>query len=352
MRKDLSMLHLPLHGGKLKIVLTWPEDDPDCLLAKIELRRRLGESNHHIIAPKTSKLAELMELVRDADILAGQDMPREVVDEAKKARLIQVVHTGVSELGLDFDSLKKRGIVLGNVTGNIAISVAEDAIALTLALAKRLVRLHNAATSGRWTSYFAEGEMSTLLLGRTLGIVGLGRIGLEIASRAKAFGMTILAIKKPKTPKADVVDFQGLPADLDKLLSESDFLILCSPVTRETIGLIGERELKLMKPTAYLINVSRASLVEERPLARALREGWIAGYASDVWFSYPHTWGWYAPVLSREGIHLMDNVIVNPDRAGANPDVRNAMIANAMANIEAFVNGKNLLSQVNLDEGF
>ena len=334
----------------MKILLTWREDEPDYTLAKSELTERLGQK-HKISAPKTGKLTELIELSRDADIILGQDTPRDVIRSANQLKLLQVVHAGVSELGLDFGDLKERGIILGNVSGSNTVAVAEMAMALILALAKRIVPVHNTMAQGKWFPFEIENSM---LEDSTLGIIGLGKIGSEVAARAKPFGMRVIGIKRHKTPsrRPESVDFQGLPEDLDRILRESDFVVITVPATRETRGLIGERELGLMKPTAYLINVSRSYLVQEKPLAKALLEHRIAGFASDVWFSYPNSWGWHAPILSREGVHQMENVIVSPDRSVAVEAVRKRMIKAAVANIEAFVNGKPLLTQINLDQEY
>lgn len=108
-----------------------------------------------------------------------------------------------------------------------------------------------------------------------------------------------------------------------------------------------------MKTSAFLINVCRAAVIREKSLARTLKEGWIAGYASDVWFNYPNAFGgWHAPILSREEIHLMDNVIVSPDRSVAIKEVQEQMITAGAVNIVAFVKGKPLPNRVDLDKQY
>lgn len=224
----------------MKIVLTWPESDLSCALAKRELAKRLTDANHQILAPKTDEYSELANLAKDAEILYGQDVPRDIVALAAPLKMLQIVHAGVSESDIDFGLLKKRGVVLGNVAGSNAVAVAEMAMALLLALSKRLVITHNAVTHRRWVSYDVE---NVLLHGKTLGIVGLGRIGSEIATRCKAFGMKVIGVKKHSTPshKPELVDFQGSPKDLSKVLSDADFVVLSVPSTPETRGMIGKK---------------------------------------------------------------------------------------------------------------
>ena len=193
--------------------------------------------------------------------------------------------------------------------------LAEGAISLLLTLAKRVVQRNNAFPE----IYRGRG---TELRGKKVGIIGIGHIGIEIDKRLRAFEMKILALKRRKS--VDLLeklklDFLGGPEDLNFILSESDFIIVIVPLTPATRGMIGERELKLMKPSAYIINVARAGIIEEEPLYQALKENRIAGAALDVWW-VPHWWdpSW-KPELNKPSkfpFWELPNVITTPHNIG------------------------------------
>jgi len=208
---------------------------------------------------------------------------REVMLTASKLKLIQQFGVGLE--GVDIEAARELEIYVANVPGANAISVAEHVIFLMLALARKFNEASKRLREGK-IGEPARNE----IFGKTLGIIGLGRSGTELAKKAKALGVRVLAIKK--NPNLELVrepglEFLGEPGDLDFVLKNSDFVSIHVPLTNETRNLIGEREPKLMKKTAYLINVARGSIVNRKALYRALKEGWIAGAALDVFWEEP-----------------------------------------------------------------
>ena len=179
---------------------------------------------------------------------------------------------------------------------------------------------------------FVPGELG----GRTVGVVGMGHIGREVARLAKAFGCRVLAIRRSYRERgADPPADEALPpADLDYLLGESDFVVLAAPLSEETAGLIGERELRLLGPHGYLINVARGGLVDEPALVRALRSGAIAGAALDVYEREP------LPVES--ALWGLDNVILTPHIAAGTEHYEERATEIFCANLRRYLGGEPL----------
>lgn len=249
-----------------------------------EKLRRILRDDYDVIVPNSD--SEVVELASQADVIVGfgRAFSPRIIEAARKVRLLQVYGAGIE--GLPLASLKEKGVLVANTGGSYnSISVAEHAFALILALAKRVVSRHNCLCRGIW-----ETTPSDELHGKVLGIIGFGNIGKEIAKRGAAFGMRTLATKRSPQGRLATefgLEFLGGPRDLDYLLVHSDFLVIAVPITSETLGMIGERELKMMKPTSYLINVSRGSIVREEALYVALKEKWISGAGIDTWYRYP-----------------------------------------------------------------
>ena len=336
------------------IALSWPVNED-------VLRKLYGyvSDTCRIISPNSHNIDDLLSIAADADAIVGGYIPEKMIENAPNVRLIQTLHSGVthrsldgSDLGFSFNTLRARGILLSNVAGANAVAVAELAFALTIALAKRILPAHRAISQGDWYPYTRE-TMGCELAGKTMGIVGLGAIGVELARRAKAFGMTVLATKRTLSPdlarKFDL-DFLGAPEDLHHLLQESDFVELCIPWMPTTDKLINEDALKLMKPTSYLVNIARARIVDEDALYKALTENWIAGFGTDVWWDYDMMpepgdavpfihWGVANPIVSRMGIHKLDNVVITGDRAAFNPETLENFLKVGLQNVDAFAQG-------------
>ncbi len=279
----------------------------------------------------------LIEQVVQADvlILGMARVTQDVLDGGPRLRLIHQHGRGVD--GVDLAAATRRGVLVANVPGGNSVSVAEHALALMLHLAKRMYAA-GSSIRARVLGTPAGLEMT----GKTLGIVGLGASGTELAVRAKALGMRVLAVKaKPERSPDLAVDWVGAPADLSRLLRESDFVSLHVPLTDATRGLIGRAELAMMKRSAYLINVARGLLVDHDALLDALRNGQIAGAAADVF--------WQEPADPHDPILACENFVLTPHVAG----FTDASIAHVcriiIDNIERLRRGGRLQNVVNAE---
>lgn len=224
-------------------------------------------------------------------IVGGEKVPTSVMEAAGELRVISV--HGVGTDNIDLKVATERGILVCNAPGANTNAVAELALGLMLASARRIPFADREVKSGRWGQCIGI-ELS----GKVIGIVGLGKIGQALARKAKALGMEVVAydiMLDHDFLKAE--EIEAVP--LDELLSRSDFVSLNCPLTAQTEDLIDEDRLKKMRKTAHLINVSRGRVVNEQALARALKEGWIAGAATDVYSMEPPAG---SPLLSHEGL--------------------------------------------------
>ena len=202
---------------------------------------------------------------------------KEYIDSAPNLKLI--IRGGVGLDNIDLEYAKSKGIVVRNTPEASSVAVAELAFALMLAVPNRLVEAHNSMVEGRW----AKKELKrTELMGKTLGLIGLGRIGSEVAKRALAFGMRVIAYDKFVT-SSDVAELKPL----DDVFSEADYISLHLPLTNETEGMINKATIAKMKDGVVLINTGRGKCVVEEDVAEALKNGKIKTYATDVWYSDP-----------------------------------------------------------------
>ncbi|MFP3915503.1 MAG: NAD(P)-dependent oxidoreductase, partial [Actinomycetota bacterium] len=204
-----------------------------------------------------------------------------ILDRAERLQVIARAGAGLDTI--DVSAAVDRDIEIVNAPDANTLAVAELTIGLLVALARNVTRGDAALKEGRWIK---KELLGSGLAGKTLGIVGFGRIGQAVASRARAFGMRILTNQRRPTPEL-YLEAGVEPVDLYDLLAESDFVTLHVPARPDTHGLIGVEELATMKPTAYLVNTSRGSVVDEDALLAALEEGGIAGAALDVFAEEP-----------------------------------------------------------------
>jgi len=180
---------------------------------------------------------------------------------------------------------------------------------------------------------------------KVLGIIGYGNIGRELARRAKAFGMKVYGVKRHPVEHDEFADKIYGSKGLELVLRESDFVVVTLPLTEETRGLIDEDKLRLMKKTAFIINVGRGPVIDEEALYKALTEGWIAGAGLDVWWAYPPS----EEAPSRLGIHKLSNVIAIPHKGGWSMVARERCFRFAVENVRRFILGLEVRNVVNLD---
>jgi phosphoglycerate dehydrogenase-like enzyme len=203
---------------------------------------------------------------------------KEWIDSATNCKLI--LRGGVGLDNVDLLYAAEKGVAVHNTADASTNAVAEMAFAMMIALPNHLVKAHNSMVDGQWIKKELK---RTELQGKTLGILGMGRIGTSLAVRARAFGMKVLAWH----PDVFFSDFAEIVASIDDVLAQSDYLSLHMPLLPQTKGLINKDKLALCKPSAYFINTGRGKCVVEEDMVAALNSGAIAGYATDVWYSDP-----------------------------------------------------------------
>ncbi len=227
---------------------------------------------------------ELLALIAGYEALVVRSETKVTAEVIEAGRRLQVIgRAGVGVDNIDVEAATRRGIVVVNAPTGNTVAAAEHALALLFAVARRLPQAQAAVQAGRWErSQF----IGTEVRGKTLGIVGLGRIGSEVARRARGLEMQVIA-HDPYLPPEHAAQLGVRLVPFDLLLAAADFISLHVPLTESTRGLIGRRELALCKPSAYLINAARGGLVDEEALAEVLAEGRLAGAALDVFAKEP-----------------------------------------------------------------
>jgi glyoxylate reductase len=239
---------------------------------------------------------------------------------------------------VDVPALTRRGILLTNTPGVLTETTADLAFTLILGVARRIGEAERIVREGRWRSWSPFSFLGRDVHHATLGILGLGRIGMEVAKRAKGFDMHVLYTNRGRNREAEE-RLGCIPVELPILLRESDFLIVLIPLTPDTRHLLSTPQFKLMKPSAFLINAARGPIVDQRALYAALRDGLIAGAALDVTDPEPIPLG--DPLLS------LDNCLILPHIGSASVATRTRMATLAAENIVAFLSGHRPPTPVN-----
>ena len=273
------------------------------------------------------------------DVLVSLAFTREMGAAATRLRLVQVPGAGLDRI--DRTALP-AGTALANVYGH-EVGIAEYVMGAMLALTRSFGRIDAALRHGTWESQWGVGAPAPPpwpeLAGKTLGILGYGRIGQALARRARAFDMEVCAIRRDVAQSAaDGLALLGGSDRLDEVLCRADYLAVTLSLNDATRGLVGERELSLMKPTAVLVNVARAEIVDEDALYRALAERRLAGAALDVWYRYPKT---AEPTLpARRPFHELANVLMTPHVSGWTEGMLEARATLIAENIQRIARGE------------
>ncbi len=275
----------------------------------------------------------LLEKVKGVDAILSlltDTIDAEVMDAAG-SNLKVIANYAVGYNNIDVEEATKRGIMVTNTPGVLTETTADLAWALMMAIARRIVEADRFVREGRFRGWEPMLLLGTDVHGATLGIVGFGRIGQAMARRALGFNMKVLYYDNARVPEQVEKELKATYVDLPTLLRESDFVSLHVPLTKETHHLIGEKELRMMKKGAYLINTARGPVVDEKALVKALKEGWIKGAALDVFENEPEV----EPELLK-----LENVVLAPHIASASYATRSRMSIMAAENIIKALSGE------------
>lgn len=281
---------------------------------------------------------EAADLAKDAEIIVTwwSNFQPALID-SPRLRWVHTLSAGID--GFLLPPVLEGKVLLTNSRGIHGIPISEHVFAMMLSFSRGLNQFRKHQDEKKWTRV----KLSELR-GKTLGIVGMGSIGSEIARLGTAFGMRVLGVKRsPGPPPEDVNRVVGLEG-LEMVLKESDYLVIALPLTAETKGLIGARQLELMKPDAFLINIARGEIVDERALAAVLKKGVIAGAGLDVFET--------EPLPADSPLWQLDNCIITPHCAALSPQYMTRATDLFCRNLDAFLKGEPMPTLVDSKRGY
>ncbi|QMV04179.1 2-hydroxyacid dehydrogenase [Devosia sp. D6-9] len=290
------------------------------------LKQRYRVHRYYDCEDKSALLAEIGERVR---AIAGGKVDVELMDRLPNLEIISCF--GVGYDSVDVQEATKRGIRVTNTPDVLNDAVAELAIGMMIALARRLLQADRFVREGMWP--FGEFGLQAELTGRTLGILGLGRIGRELAARAQAMKMRV--VYHGRAPKADA-PFEYF-SSLEEMALVSDWLVVLAPGGRDTTGIVSRRVLQALGPQGYLVNLARGSVVDQEALLDLLFNGGIRGAALDVFEHEPKV---------PEAFFGLENVLLSPHQGSGTVRARDLMGALLVANIDAQLSGRPVLTAV------
>jgi phosphogluconate 2-dehydrogenase len=290
--------------------------------------------------PKSSDgLARLRDALPHADALLGASvkLDAELLDLAPKLKAVSSVSVGVDNYDIEY--LTRRGILLTNTPDVLTETTADTGFALIMATARRVVELATMVRDGQWQQNIGPKHFGSDVHGKTLGIIGMGRIGEAVAQRGH-FGFGMPVIYHSHSPKPAVeARFDARYRSLEDVLREADFVCLTVPLTAETEGLIGAEQFAQMRPETIFINIARGKVVDERALIAALQNGQIRAAGLDVFEQ--------EPVSTDSPLLKMNNVVATPHMGSATHETREAMARCAVDNLLAALAGERPKDLVN-----
>ena len=282
---------------------------------------------------------KLEAMLAEAEVIYGLFLAPDIISRAPKLKWVQTMSAGVDRFART--DIWQSPVILTGVSGIHATPIGEYVLQVMLMFAKKAPLYFQMKQKREWKRF-----MPSVLRSRTVGIVGLGSIGQEVARLSKAFGMSVIATRRSvkQTTRTRYVDRLLPPEQLHQLLAESDYVVITLPLTPETREIIGEEELKAMKPTACIINIGRGGLIDETALIRALKENWIAGAGLDVTAT--------EPLPADSPLWDFDNVILSPHVAGGMEDYVARATELFCENLRRYLSGKRLLNVINKKKGY
>ncbi len=309
---------------------------PDQIMELIDASCQIKLWPEDSYPPREELIRQLHDVEGIYTVMGAERIDAEIMDAAPSLKVIS--NNGVGCDHVDIAAATARGILVANAFGANKSAVADYTLGFMIAIARRIAEYDSMVRQGGWTTWPLMGMVGQEVSGQTLGIVGLGSVGSEVARRARAFDMTLLYYDVRRRP--DLEKEHGLTyTDLDDLLRRSDFVTLHVGLTEATRHLISAERLALMKPTAYLINAARGGIVDQRALAEALKAGRIAGAAVDVTEK--------EPIPADDPLLSAPNCLITPHRAAASFQTRIAQAMMGARNLIRVVTGEAALSLVN-----
>ena len=300
---------------------------PEAALARIKEKFDVSVNQEERLLSKEELSARVADV--DALVCLGNRVDRDVIDAGKKLKI--VANYGVGYNNIDAEYAAKKQVMVTNTPGVLTETTADLTWAILMAIARRIVEADRFTKSGRFAGFDPYRLLGTDVHGKTLGILGLGRIGQAVAKRSLGFDMKVLYFAVRRKDQETEQRYGATYVDLDTLLRESDFVTLHVPLMDSTHHLIGKDKLALMKPTAFLINASRGAVIDEQALVEVLKERKIAGAALDVYEKEPQL----SPGLSE-----LNNVVLIPHLGSATQQTRNAMAEIVADNVIAALQGE------------
>ncbi len=297
-------------------------------------------AHHHVDVKLGLKKDELIEVIPAYDavvIRSSTSIDADVIAAATNLKVI--ARAGIGLDNVDIEAATRAGIIVANAPQSNIVSAAEHTLAMLLALARNIPQAHNSLCAGRWERSRWSG---TELQGKTLGILGLGRIGVLVAQRCNAFGMRLIAYDPYVAAERAARMGVELISSIEEVLRAADFLTIHLPKTPETVALIDAERLRLMKPTARLVNVARGGIVDEQALAEALRDGVLAGAALDVFATEP---------ITSSPLFELDNVVVTPHVGASTAEAQDKAGVQVAEAVNLALAGEFVPSAVNLQGG-
>jgi len=277
-------------------------------------------------------------ILAETEIVYGMRVPINLLPRAPKLKWIQVTSAGVDRYLSD--EFKRSSVMLTNVSGIHATPIGEFVMEMMLMFAKKAPLCFEMKQKKEWGRF-----QGSVLRGKTVGIIGLGSIGQEVARLSRAFRMRVIATRRsPRKQTARNVDLLLPPNGLLRLLAESDYVAICLPLTKETNKLIGESELRVMKPSAFIMNIGRGQIIDEDALIKALEQKRIAGAGLDVYATEP------LPKESR--LWDLPNLIYSPHVSGGQEDYEQQATELFCRNVKRYTEGKRLINLVNKELGY
>jgi glyoxylate reductase len=300
---------------------------PEPVMAAVRQRFRLT-SEPTVSPPTRPGLLKGLEEAEAAICTLTEQIDEDALRRAPRLRVIANCAVGFNNIAVE--AARARGIVVTNTPDVLTEATADLTWALILAASRRIVEGDALVRSGQWDGWAPTQLLGAEVSGRTLGVVGLGRIGTAVARRAAGFRMAVCYCREGTATRSDR-DPHWERLELDELLARADFISLHVPLTPKTRHLIGETQLRRMRPSGFLINTSRGPVVDEAALVRALQEGWLAGAGLDVYEQEP---------AIHPGLRALSQVVLLPHLGSATRDTRVNMGMRCVENIVAVLEGR------------